>query len=84
MVIIPKPNKSTYDLPKSFRSIVLLNTTAKLIEKMTSISNNFIHPCQLGGLKHSSTVDADVVLSHFVHSEWIKNLTTSTLVFNIM
>jgi len=84
MVIIPKPNKSTYDLPKSFRSIILLNTTAKLIEKMTSISNNFIHPCQLGGLKHSSTVDADVVLSHFVHLEWIKNLTTSTLVFNIM
>ena len=34
MVIIPKPNKSLYDSPKSFRPIVLLNTLGKLIEKV--------------------------------------------------
>jgi len=48
------------------------------------ISNNFIHPSQLRGLKLRSTMDAGVVLTHIIHSEWAKNLTTSTLVFNIM
>jgi len=57
-IIIPKPNKKSYDPPKVFRSIVLLNTIEKLIEKVISdrlqfqlISNNFIHLSQLGGLK---------------------------------
>ena len=35
-VVIPKPNKINYDSPKSFRPIVLLNTTGKLIEKVIS------------------------------------------------
>ena len=33
-VIISKPNKPTYDHPKSFHPIVLLNTIGKLIEKV--------------------------------------------------
>ena len=33
-MIIPKPGKPTYDTPKAFRPIVLLNTLGKLIEKM--------------------------------------------------
>jgi len=48
------------------------------------ISNNFIHPSQLRGLKLRSTMDAGVVLTHIIHSEWAKNLTTSTLAFNIV
>jgi len=50
-IIIPKPNKTSYDQAKSFRPIVLLNTLEKLIEKViaerlqfTVINNNFIHP----------------------------------------
>ena len=35
-VIIPKPNKEHYNTPKSFRPIILLNTTGKLIEKAIS------------------------------------------------
>ena len=49
-IIILKPNKSSYDLPKSFRPIVLLNMLGKLIKKVISdrlqfiaISNNFIY-----------------------------------------
>jgi len=56
-IIIPKPNKALYDSTKSFHPIVLLNMTGKLFEKMIGeqlqffvISNNFIYPCQLGGL----------------------------------
>jgi len=49
-IVIPKPNKTLYNLLKSFRSIVLLNTLGKLIEKVIGdrlqfhvISNKFIH-----------------------------------------
>ena len=73
IVIISKPNKTSYSLPKSFCSIVLLNTTGKFFEKMIRerfrfllISNNFIHLCQLGGLKHRSTTDTGVILTYFI------------------
>ena len=49
-VVIPKPNKQSYNYPKSFRLIVLLNTVSKLIKKVIgkrlqfqTTSNNFIH-----------------------------------------
>ena len=52
MVIISKPNKMSYNSPKSFQLIILLNTTGKLVEKIIGerlqfslISNNLIHPC---------------------------------------
>ena len=80
----------SYDQPKSFHPIVLLNTLGKLIEKViaeriqfTVASNNFIHPSQLGGLKFKSTTDASVALTHIFCSGWVKDKTTSTLAFNI-
>jgi len=36
MIVIPKPNKESYNSPKSFQSIVLLNTLGKLTEKVIS------------------------------------------------
>jgi len=72
-VIIPKPNKKSYNSPKAFRPIVLLNTVGKLIEKVirerlqfNTASNDFIHPSQLGGLKFKSTIDAGVALTHII------------------
>ena len=51
-IIIPKSNKALYNSTKSFCSIILLNTTGKLFEKMIGewlqfllISNNFIYTC---------------------------------------
>ena len=79
-----------YSSPKSFYPIVLFNTTSKLFEKMIGeilqfllISNNFIHSCQLGKLKHRSTTDVGIALTHFIQSEWVKNLTISMLAFDI-
>jgi len=34
MIIISKPNKQAYDMSKSFRPIVFLNTLGKLFKKM--------------------------------------------------
>ena len=90
MIIISKPNKMSYDQPKAFRPIVLLNTLGKLIEKViterfqfTVASNDFIHLSQLGGLKFKSTTDASIALTHIVWSGWVKSKTTSTLAFDI-
>jgi len=41
-IVIPKPNKVSYDSPKSFRPIVLLNTLGKLIKKSSVTESNFM------------------------------------------
>jgi len=89
-VVIPKPNKKSYDSPKSFKPIVLLNTVGKLIKKVigkrlqfATVANNFIHPSQLGGLKFKSMTDTGIALTYIIQTGWIKNLLTSTLAFNI-
>jgi len=78
-VIIPKLSKPSYNNPKAFCPIVLLNTLRKLIEKViaeriqfTVASNDFIHSSQLGGLKFKSTSDTGVALTHIIHSGWSK------------
>ena len=74
-IIIPKPNKKSYDSLKSFRPIVLLNTMGKLIEKVirerlqfNMAVNDFIHPSQLSSLKFKLTIDAGVTLTYII---WI-------------
>ena len=76
IIIILKPNKTSYNSSKLFQPIVLLNTTGKLFEKMIGerlqfslISNNFIHLCQLDGFKYRSITNIDVALTHFIRSE---------------
>ena len=75
-IVIPKPNKLSYNSPKSFRPIVLLNTLEKLIKKVIGnrlqfhiLSNSFIHQSQLRGLKSKSTTDASLALTHFIYME---------------
>ena len=78
-VIISKPNKALYDFPKMFRLIVLLNMLGKLIKKVIGERLQF----QLSRLKQWFTIDAEVVLTHITCAGWVKNLSTSTLVFDI-
>jgi len=63
----------------------------KLIEKVigerlqfNTVSNDFIHPSQLGGLKFKSMINASIALIHAIRTSWIKNLTTNTLAFDIV
>ena len=74
-VVISKPNKKSYDSSKSFKPIVLLNTVGKLIEKVIGerlqfnmVSNNFIHPSQLGSLKSKSMIYVGIALTHIIRS----------------
>jgi len=89
-VIIPKPGKPAYNAPKAFRSIVLLNTLGKLIEKMIArqlqfdaVKHSIFHPNQLGGISQRSTEDAGLFLTHLVRSDWAKGLKTSVVAFDI-
>jgi len=90
IIVIPRPNKKSYDSSKVFRLIVLLNIVGKLIEKdigerlqFNTASNKFIHPSQLSGLKFKSIIDTGVALIHIIHTSWVRNLSTSTLTFDI-
>jgi len=89
-IVISKSNKTLYNSPKVFRPIVLLNTLGKLIERVIGkrlqfyvVSNSFTHQSQLSGLKFKSTLDTGVALTYFIHMGWVKNLSTSFLVFDI-
>jgi hypothetical protein len=89
-VIIPKPGKESYDTPKSFRPIVLLNTLGKLVEKMISnrfqfdmIKHDLVDPNQMGGVRQRSTEDAGLFLTHLVRTGWASGLQTSVLAFDI-
>ena len=62
----------------------------KLIEKVIRerlqfqvVSNNFIHQSQLEGLKFKSTINVGIALTHFICIGQIRNMSTSTLVFDI-
>ena len=79
-IVISKPNKKSYDLPKVFRPIVLLNIVDKLIKKVIGerlqfnmASNKFTHPSQLGGFKFKPTIDAGIALTHIIRTGWVKN-----------
>jgi len=72
-IVIPKLNKKSYNFSKAYWPIILFNTIGKLFKKVIgermqflTISNNFIHLCQLGGLKQRAISDAGVMLTHFI------------------
>ncbi|CAA7267767.1 unnamed protein product [Cyclocybe aegerita] len=90
LVIVPKPNKPSYAVPKAFRPIILLITFGKLIEKMIAnriqfdaVKHDIFHPNQLGGIRQRSTEDAGLILTHLVRVGWVKGLQTSALAFDI-
>ena len=72
-VIIPKPNKPDYTIPKAYRPIALLNTLGKLLTKILAnrlqhdaVEFGLLHRDQFGGVKGHSTIDAGLVLTDFI------------------
>ena len=72
-VIIPKPNKPDYTIPKAYRPIALLNTLGKLLTKILAnrlqhdaAEFNILHRDQFGGIQGHSTIDAGLVLADFI------------------
>jgi len=90
LVIIPKLNKASYDTPKAFQPIVLLNTTGKLIKKVINnclqfhtTTNSYLYPNQLGDVQQKSTIDTGIYLTHLVRAGWVKQCYTSVIAFDV-
>ncbi|KAF8675654.1 hypothetical protein AX14_005044, partial [Amanita brunnescens Koide BX004] len=89
-VIIPKPNKPRYNVPKAFRPISLLNTIGKLLTKVIATRLQFdclkygiLHPGQCGGVIKHATIDAGVTLASFVAESRELGLHTTACAFDI-
>ena len=71
IAVVPKPGKSDYSLPKSYRPVALLECLSKLLEKVIAkrvlfeIGKHSLVPTnQFGARPHSSTVHAGLALTH--------------------
>ena len=89
-VIILKPKKDDYSVPKAYRPIALLNTLGKLLTKIIanrlqfdSIANNLLHAGQFGGIQKHATDDVGVLLMDFISSHRDQGLHTSVLALDI-
>ncbi|KAF8689424.1 hypothetical protein AX14_003341 [Amanita brunnescens Koide BX004] len=74
-VIIPKPKKADYTMPKAYRPIALLNTLGKLLTKVIvnrlqfdTGAHSLLHEGQCGGVQKHATIDAGLVLSDFINT----------------
>jgi len=72
-IILPKPNKEDYSIPKSYRIISLLNCQGKVLEKIYSnrlsyLANktDLLNNTQIGGRKQRSAIDAALLLYHHI------------------
>ena len=71
VAIIPKPNKPSYDVPKAYCLILLLECAGKILEKVIAnqlsadnIEHNLIGPNQFGSRKYHSAPDAALLLHY--------------------
>ena len=89
-VIIPKPKKTDYSVPKAYRPIALLNTVGKLLTKVMANRMQFdaaayslLHEGQCGGVQKHATVDAGLVLLDFINVNRERGWHTSVCAIDI-
>ncbi|KAF8697279.1 hypothetical protein AX14_001381 [Amanita brunnescens Koide BX004] len=89
-VIIPKPNKPDYTIPKAYRPIALLNTVGKLLTKILAnrlqhdaTEFGLLHRDQFGGIQKHSTIDAGLVLTDFISEHRERGWHTSVCAIDV-
>ena len=89
-VVIPKPKRADYTIPKSFRPIALLNCLAKLFTKCLTRRlqdegrrHQIFHPLQFGGMQHHSTLDAAMTIMHEISEARSRGLTVTCVAFDV-
>ncbi|KAF8664623.1 hypothetical protein AX14_006712 [Amanita brunnescens Koide BX004] len=89
-VIIPKPNKPDYSIPKAYRPIALLNTLGKLLTKILAnhlqhdaAQYGILHRDQFGGIQGHSTIDAGLILTDFISEHRERGWHTSVCAIDV-
>ncbi|KAF8697547.1 hypothetical protein AX14_001349 [Amanita brunnescens Koide BX004] len=89
-VIIPKPNKPDYSIPKAYRPIALLNTLGKLLTKILAnrlqhdaAEHGLLHRDQFGGIQKHSTIDAGLSLMDFISEHRERGWHTSVCAIDV-
>ena len=90
VVVIPKPDKPDYTLPKAHRPISLLETMSKLLEKVIAqrfrhdiVEHELIPTTQFGGRRYSSCLDAGLSLLHDIQAAHGLGLKCGMLLFDV-
>jgi hypothetical protein len=90
VVVIPKPDKPDYSLPKAHRPISLLETMSKLLKKAVAkimqhdiVKYELVQANQFGGRAHSSCLDTGLALLHDVQEAHRQGLKCSILLFDV-
>jgi len=90
VVVIPKPSKPDYSLPKAYRPISLLECCGKLLEKIIAkriLSDahffNILPPTQFGSCDYHSAVDAALCLTHYAQAAVKCGMVASVVLFDV-
>lgn len=89
-VVLRKPGKPSYEEPKAYRPIALLNTLGKLFS--TLVADDLSHFCetrevlpknQFGGRPARSTSDSMLLLTHTIKEKWRQKKVASVLFLDV-
>ena len=89
-IILKKPGKPDYSVPKAYKIITLLNCMGKVAEKIMitrlsylSQTTNLLDSDQTGGRKQRSAVDAVLSLTHDIQTAQNQGQVVSCLLLNV-
>ena len=90
-MIIPKPNKPDYSIPKAYHPITLLNTLGKLLTKILAnrlqhdaAEHGLLHRDQFGGIQKHSTINAGLSLMDFISKHRERGWHTSVCAVDVV
>ena len=89
-VILKKPGKPDYSIPKAYRVISLLSCLGKVLERLfarrlgaLAETTDLLHPTQLGGRLKKSAIDAALLFYNNIQQQKKKYRTTTTIFLDI-
>lgn len=89
-VVLWKPGKPSYENPKAYRPIALLNTMGKLFSMITADeisyfceTRNLFPQNQFGGRPARTTTDSMLLMTHTIKEAWRNKRVASALFVNV-
>ena len=89
-VVLRKPGKPSYEDPKAYRPIALLNTLGKLFSTIATDeisyfceSRDLLPPTQFGGRPARTTTDSMLLLTHTIKESWRRRKVASVLFLDV-